>query len=159
MRDIATNRFTSALVAYGVATTFVTWMLPFGVLLVDITQRPPTDTDLVMLASVLVVVGGSALFWVVVLSSERVTEWVVRCNETGVAGVWSSLARHWRHDPAPAFIEVRASLRAWRSSPGRAAARTAVAQSVVRSSCSWRCAAWVSVPNWARSSSPGCTSS
>ena len=77
-RDAAvpTTTFTSMLVAYGVATTFVTWLLPFGVLLVDITQRPPTRTDLAMLAVCAVVVGGSALFWAVVLRSERITAWL-----------------------------------------------------------------------------------
>ena len=126
--DIATTRFASALVAYGVATTFVTWMLPFGVLLADITQRPPTNTDLVMLAVCLVVLGGSISFWLVVLNSERVTDWVVRSTRRAWTGVGRRVAAAQAHDPAASFIEVRASLRAVGRRPAGLLARTAVAQ-------------------------------
>jgi putative heme transporter len=47
--SVSTARFTSMLVAYGVATTFATWLLPFGVLALEVTQRSPTATDLLML--------------------------------------------------------------------------------------------------------------
>jgi uncharacterized membrane protein YbhN (UPF0104 family) len=125
---LATNRFASALVAYGVATTFVTWLLPFGVLLADVTQRPPTNTDLVMLAICLVVLGGSTAFWLVVLNSERVTEWVVRATRRAWSGVGRRVGAAQAHDPAAAFIEVRASLRALGRRPIGLLARTAVAQ-------------------------------
>ncbi|TFH18889.1 MAG: hypothetical protein E4H05_05115, partial [Acidimicrobiales bacterium] len=125
---IATNRFAAALVAYGVATTFVTWMLPFGVLLADVTQRPPTNTDVVMLAVCLVVLGGSTVFWLVVLNSERVTDWVVRSTRRA----WSCLGRRivaaQAHDPAAVFIEIRASLRVLGRRPVGLLARTATAQ-------------------------------
>ena len=103
-------------------------MLPFGVLLADITQRPPTDTDLVMLAICLVVLGGSTAFWIVVLNSERVTEWVVRATRRA----WSGVGRRW-----PCGTGARSGRRVHRgarltasvgSSPGRAARETAVAQ-------------------------------
>ena len=125
--DIATDRFASALVAYGVATTFVTWMLPFGVLLADITQRPPTDTDLMMLAVCLVVLGGSTAFWLVVLNSERVTDSVVRSTRRAWTGVGRRVVAAQAHDPAASFIEVRASLRAWGVARS-GCSRTAVAQ-------------------------------
>jgi uncharacterized membrane protein YbhN (UPF0104 family) len=126
--DIATNRFASALVAYGVATTFVTWMLPFGVLLADLTQRPPTTTDLVMLTVCLVVLGGSTAFWLVVLNSERVTEWVVRSTRRVWTGVGRRVEAARAHDPAASFIEVRASLRVLGRRPVALLTRTAVAQ-------------------------------
>jgi uncharacterized membrane protein YbhN (UPF0104 family) len=135
-RDAAvpTTTFTSMLVAYGVATTFVTWLLPFGVLLVDITQRPPTRTDLAMLGVCAVVVGGSALFWTVVLRSERITAWLaaVLRNLAGRAGErWPSLGgRLVGHDLGAGLIEVRSSLRAVAGRPIGLLAATAVAQSV-----------------------------
>ncbi len=126
--DIATDRFASALVAYGVATTFVTWMLPFGVLVADITQRPPTDTDLVMLAVCLVVLGGSTAFWLVVLNSERVADSVVRSTRRAWTRVGRRVVAAQAHDPAASFMEVRSSLRALGRRPVGLLARTAVAQ-------------------------------
>jgi uncharacterized membrane protein YbhN (UPF0104 family) len=132
--SVPTAVFTSMLVAYGVATTFVTWLLPLGVLLVDIMQRPPTTTDLAMLAVCAVVVGGSALFWAVVLRSERVTAWLVgrmQRAQTLVVRWWPSLARHVAgHDPGAWLIEVRTSLRGVAGRPIGLLLRTALAQSV-----------------------------
>jgi uncharacterized protein (TIRG00374 family) len=135
-RDAAvpTTTFTSMLIAYGVATTFVTWLLPFGVLVVDLTQRPPTNTDLVMLAVCAVVVGGSALFWSVVLRSERITAWLAGWMRrlTDRAGArWPSLGRRLAgHDIGAGLLEVRSSLRAVAARPIGLLAATAVAQSV-----------------------------
>jgi uncharacterized protein (TIRG00374 family) len=135
-RDAAvpTTTFTSMLVAYGVATTFATWLLPFGVLMVDITQRPPTRTDVAMLAVCAVVVGGSAVFWAVVLRSERITRWLVaRARAIGdrVTTRWPSLApRLAGHDMGSGLLEVRSSLRAVAARPIGLLAATALAQSV-----------------------------
>lgn len=126
--DISTKQFTTAVVAYGVATTFVTWMLPFGVLLADVTQRPPTSTDFVMLAVCLVVLGGSTAFWLVVLNSEQVTDWVVRSTRRAWTGVCRRVEAAQAHDPAAAFVEVRASLRTLGRRPFGLIMRTAVAQ-------------------------------
>jgi uncharacterized protein (TIRG00374 family) len=132
--SIPTTTFTSMLVAYGVATTFVTWMLPFGVLMVDITVRQPTTTDLAMLAACAVVVGGSALFWAVVLRSERITAWLVHLlhgiSDRAVRR-WPSLASHMAgHDLGAGLLEVRSSLRSVASRPFGLLWRTAVAQAV-----------------------------
>lgn len=135
-RDAAvpTTTFASMLVAYGVATTFVTWLLPFGVLLVDIALRPPTTTDLAMLAVCSVVVGGSALFWAVVLRSERITSWLVaRVTRTTdrVVRRWPRLGRHVTgREVGDGLLEVRASLRCVAGRPIGLLLRTAVAQSV-----------------------------
>jgi putative heme transporter len=135
-RDAAvpTTTFTSMLVAYGMATTFVTWLLPFGVLLAEITQRAPTRTDLVMLAVCTMVVGGSALFWAVVLRSERVTVWLVSALDALVArGTrrWPSLAdRLDGHDIGAGLLDVRSSLRSVAARPFGLLLRTALAQSV-----------------------------
>ncbi len=132
--SVPTTTFASMLVAYGVATTFVTWLLPFGVLLLDITQRPPTRTDLVMLGVCAVVVGGSALFWAVVLRSERITTWLAALlrNLADRAGLrWPSLGRHLDgHDVGAGLLDVRASLRAVAGRPAGLLAATALAQSV-----------------------------
>jgi uncharacterized membrane protein YbhN (UPF0104 family) len=135
-RDAAvpTATFASMLVAYGVATTFVTWLLPFGVLLVEITQRTPTNTDLVMLAVCAVVVGGSALFWAVVLRSETITAWLVgrldACAHRA-SRRWPALAvRLADHDVGAGLLDVRSSQRAFAARPFGLLLRTALAQSV-----------------------------
>ncbi len=132
--SVPTTTFASMLVAYGVATTFVTWLLPFGVLLAGITQRPPTTTDLAMLLVCAVVVSGSAVFWAVVLRSERVTEWLVavlrRITDRAVRR-WPALAPRLRgHDVAAALLDVRSALRAVACRPAGLLAATAVAQSI-----------------------------
>ena len=132
--SVPTTAFTSMLVAYGVATTFVTWLLPFTVLLVDVTRRPPTSTDVAMLAVCALVVGGSALFWLVVLRSDRITSWVVGLLHR----VSGRIARRWPslepilagHDLGAELIEVRTSLRGVAGRPVGLLARTALAQSV-----------------------------
>ncbi len=127
--DIPTNRLASAVVASGVAATFVTWTLPFVVLGLDVTQRPATSTDVVMLAVAAIVLVGSVAFWAVVLTSETVGVWVSRW----VARAWSLLGRRsaaaQRHDPAASFVEVRTALRSVGRRPGGLLARTVLAQS------------------------------
>jgi len=125
---IATDRFAAALVAYGVATTFVTWMLPFGVLLADVTQGPPTNTDVVMLAVCLVVLGGSTVFWLVVLNSERVTDWAVRSTRRAWSRVSCRMVAARTHDPVAVFLEIRDSLRGMGRRPVGLLALTATAQ-------------------------------
>jgi hypothetical protein len=126
--DMSTPRFATALVGYGVATTFVTWLLPFGVLLVELTQRSPTTTDLLMLGVCSVVLGASTLFWAVVLTSDRVTDFVVRCLRC----VWTwggrLLPRALDHDPASALLEIRRSLHGVARRPIGLLARTTAAQ-------------------------------
>jgi len=132
--SVPTTTFTSMLVAYGVATTFVTWLLPFGVLLVDITQRPPTRTDLTMLAVCAVVVVGSALFWAVILRSERVTARLVamlRTRTDRAIARWPMLMERLAgHDIGAGLFDVRSSLRVHAGRPFGLLASTAVAQSI-----------------------------
>lgn len=132
--SVPTTTFTSMLVAYGVATTFVTWLLPFGVLLVEVTQRPPTRTDVAMLAVCAVVVCGSALFWAVVLRSERITTWLVASLRRLTASVihrWPKQSQQLAgHDVGTGLLDVRASLRAVAGRPFGLLSRTALAQSV-----------------------------
>ena len=132
--SVPTTAFTSMLVAYGVATTFVTWLLPFTVLLVDMTMRPATSTDVAMLTVCALVVGGSALFWLVVLRSDRITSWLVgllhRVSDR-IARWWPSLSSLLAgHDLGAELIEVRTSLRGVAGRPAGLLARTALAQSI-----------------------------
>ncbi len=132
--SVPTTTFTSMLVAYGVATTFVTWLLPLGVLLADITRRAPTPTDLAMLAVCAVVVVGSTLFWGVVLRSDRITAWMVRVLDALTARAvrrWPSIAdRLDGHDVGAGLLDVRSSLRSVAARPLGLLLRTALAQSV-----------------------------
>jgi putative heme transporter len=132
--SVPTTTFTSMLVAYGVATTFVTWLLPFGVLLAEITRRSPTPTDLAMLAACAVVVGGSAVFWAVVLRSERITAWMVGLVDSltrRATARWPSLAdRLEGHDIGAGLLDVRSSLRCVAARPFGLLVRTALAQAV-----------------------------
>ena len=87
-----------------------------------------------MLAVCAVVVGGSALFWAVVLRSERVTERVVgmlhRLTEWATSR-WPSLEpRLSGHDVGAGLLEVRTSLRSVAGRPVGLLLRTALAQSV-----------------------------
>lgn len=132
--SVSTTTFSSMLVAYGVATTFVTWLLPFGVLMIEATQRPPTRTDVAMLAVCTVVVGGSALFWTIVLRSERITAWlarVIRNLTNRTATRWPALEQRLDgHDVGDWLLDVRTSLRLVARRPFGLLAATAVAQSV-----------------------------
>ena len=122
--------FWSALVAYGVATTFVTWLLPFGVIVVDLTRRPATTTDLAMLAVCAVVVGGSLAFWAVVLGSDRVTTWIVGRLRWASAIAVRRTPALGRHDLVEGFLAARASLREVARRPVGLLLRTALAQAV-----------------------------
>ena len=122
--------FWSALVAYGVATTFVTWLFPFGVIVVDLTRRPATTTDLAMLAVCAVVVGGSLAFWAVVLGSDRVTSWIVGRLRRASAVAERHIPAIARHDLVEGFLAARASLREVARRPTGLLLRTALAQAV-----------------------------
>lgn len=130
-RDAAvpTSTFASTLVAYGVATTFVTWLLPLGVLLVEITQRPPGRADLALIAVSAVVVGGSTLFWAVVLSSERIAHWAAGSLRRVAERVARRVPALADHDPGETLLTVRDSLRSVARRPVGLFVRTAVAQS------------------------------
>ncbi|MEM9514456.1 MAG: lysylphosphatidylglycerol synthase domain-containing protein [Actinomycetota bacterium] len=109
---ISSERLAAALVAYGVATTFVTWLLPFAWIVVDVTQRPATSTDIAALAVSAIVLTGSVVFWAVVLTSRRAEQW------TGslAAWLWRPVARRSRRaarvDPSVWLTETRHALRA-----------------------------------------------
>ena len=126
--DVPTTRLASALVGYGVATTFVTWTFPFGFLLVEMTQRNPTTTDLAMVNVCAVVLLGSVLFWALVLRSPRVTEWMVRLAHRLWAGAGRVIPAARHHDPAAALVEICDSLRVTARRPMGLFTRTAVAQ-------------------------------
>ena len=81
--------FASMLIAYGIATTFATWLLPLAALLLDLTQRPADTTDLVLLGVITAVLVGSVVFWTVVLRSDRLESWTVGRTRR----VWAVLAR------------------------------------------------------------------
>jgi uncharacterized membrane protein YbhN (UPF0104 family) len=87
-----------------------------------------------MLAVCSVVVGGSVLFWAVVLRSERITAWLVAAIHkltTRAVSRWPSLApRIAVHDVGAGLLDVRASLREVAGRPLGLLAATALAQSV-----------------------------
>ena len=128
--SIPTTTFMSALVAYGVATTYVTWLLPLGWLVADAAQRTPTTTDVAALVVCVVVLGGSTLFWAVMLGSERVAErlaaWIDGLHTRIVARFPAAGA----HDPGAALIDVRSSLRLVARQPIGLLVQIAIAQSV-----------------------------
>ncbi len=104
------TRFASMLIAYGIATTFVSWLLPFGALLVDLTQRSASATDIVILAVIAAVITASAVFWMIVLRSERLEGWAAG----RIGAMWSKLAGKVSsldaHDPAASVADVRREL-------------------------------------------------
>lgn len=126
--DVPTTAFTSMLVSYGVATTFMTWLLPMAVVIADLTQRPATGADVAILAVCTVVIGGSVVFWVVVLSSERVARWVVDLSRRICRRASRRIAVLATVDPGAAVLEIKTSLRAVAVRPVRLFVGTAIAQ-------------------------------
>lgn len=106
------SRFATMLIAFGIATTFVSWLLPFGALVVDLTQRPAEVVDVLILCGLATVLLASATFWVSVLRSKRLEAWAT----ARLRGVWARLARRVpsaeTHDPAAGVGEVRGELHA-----------------------------------------------
>jgi uncharacterized protein (TIRG00374 family) len=128
--EVAAPRFWSALLAYGVVTTFVTWTLPLGVIALDVSRRQPTATDLAMLGVCALVVGGATVFWAVVLGSERVTERIVRLVRRITTAASHRIPALVSHDAGAALLEIRASLRRTARRPAGVVVRTALAQAV-----------------------------
>lgn len=104
-------RFAVMLIAYGIATTFATWLLPFGAVLVDLTQRSASATDLALLGVIAAVLVGSVVFWALVLRSDRLESWAAATT----ARLWARLARRVSSldtvDPARGVADVRDELR------------------------------------------------
>ncbi len=126
--DVRSTRFATMLIAYGIATTFVTWLLPFAALIVDLTQRSPRFVDILILAVIASVVVASATFWMVVLRSERLELWAAG----RLRRIWTRLANRVTaldsHDPATGVAEVRRELHEIARRPWALLGRTLVAQ-------------------------------
>jgi uncharacterized membrane protein YbhN (UPF0104 family) len=107
---VTTPRFATMLIAYGIATTFVSWLLPFVALSVDMTQRRIEVIDWVLLAVMGVVLIASIAFWTFVLRSDRLERWGARRTRQ----MWARLAKRMPAtegvDPADGIAEVRAEL-------------------------------------------------
>ncbi len=120
--------FATMLIAYGIATTFATWLLPLLALLLDLTRRPPNTTDLVLLGVISAVLVGSVAFWTVVLRSDRLEHWTVGRTRK----VWEMLARRVPaldgQDPAAGVADVRRELRRRGRRPWGLLGRTMLAQ-------------------------------
>ncbi len=125
---VCSTRFASMLIAYGIATTFVAWLLPFGALAIDLTQRSASATDIAILVVIAAVVAASAAFWIIVLGSERLEGWAagrIRKMWSRVAGRITSLEAH---DPAGCVAEVRHELFQIARRPWSLLGRTLLAQ-------------------------------
>jgi uncharacterized protein (TIRG00374 family) len=125
---VGSTRFAAMLIAYGIATTFVSWLLPFGALLIDLTQRSATAIDIAILAVIAAVVTASATFWMIVLRSERLEGWAagrIRSMWSKIAGRITSLDAH---DPAGGVAEVRHELLQIALRPWSLLGRTLLAQ-------------------------------
>ena len=107
---VAPTRFASTLIAYGVATTFTSWLLPFAALAVDMVGRPLAWLDVAILAGIAVVVTASLVFWLVVLRSDRLEAWLTHRLEA----VWTRLAARLPSvgaiEPASGVATVRREL-------------------------------------------------
>jgi len=77
-----------------------------------------------------VVVGGSLVFWAVVLGSDRVTSWIVGRLRRASAIVSRRIPALGRHDLVEGFLAARASLREVARRPVGLLLRTALAQAV-----------------------------
>ena len=128
--SIPTTTFAAALVAYGVATTYVTWLLPFGWLATDALLGSPSSTDVVALGVCLTVLAGSTAFWATLLCSDRVADRVLALVEHLGARAARRVPALAGREPAAAVAEVRTSLRRVGRRPVWLLMQTAIAQSV-----------------------------
>ncbi len=130
VRDHAVTpaRFSTMLIAYGVATTLITWTLPLVALLADLVGRTMTATDGILVLVLSLGIIGQIGFWYVALGSARVERW----SSQVTAGLWSRAARRITalraHDPAEVVTDVRAELRDHARRPVSLLIRTALAQ-------------------------------
>jgi uncharacterized membrane protein YbhN (UPF0104 family) len=125
---VGPTRFATMLIGYGIAATFVSWLLPFVALLVDLTQRSAEMTDVLILVGIAVVVVASAVFWSITLRSERLEAW--SANRT--RSVWRRIARKVPTldalDPAAGIAGVRCELLEIARRPAPLLLRTGAAQ-------------------------------
>lgn len=126
--DVRPARFASMLIAYGIATSFVSWLLPLAALSIDLTQRSIQFADVVILGVIAAVLIGSTVFWTLVLRSDRLELWA----STRMRGLFGRLARRLpsigAHDPATGVSDVRLELRAIARRPWWLLSRTLLAQ-------------------------------
>ena len=139
-RGIDAPRFIVMLVASGVATAFVSWGYPLVATLADMTGRDGSLADLAIVAVCAVVLVGSALFWSVVLRSERAhryatdrSEWILsRWPGVFGAGVGSDVDDGVPNDEAGRATrlidEIRDGLRVIARRPAGLLGRTLIAQ-------------------------------
>ncbi len=125
---VGAPRFVVMLVAYGIATTFVSWMLPLGAVLADLTQRAPNRTDAALVMVTTAVLVASATFWFTVLRSERLERWAARRVERLWGRLADRVASIDRGDAAGAVVAIRRDLHLIGRRPGALLARTALAQ-------------------------------
>jgi len=111
-RHIGVARFSTMLIAYGVATTFVTWLLPALFLTVDIVGRPMTASDGVLLLALAGGIIAQIAFWSAVLSSDRVERWSSRFASSACSRVAKRLPSVSNADAEEVIGEVRVQLRA-----------------------------------------------
>lgn len=125
---ISAPRFAVMLIAYGVATTFSSWLLPLFAVIADLTQRDPGRIDSLILVVIVGVVGGSAGFWIFALNSHRAAKFATSIT----TWVWSRLARRLPSldgvDPAVGVAAVRSELHRIGRYPWGLLGRTLLAQ-------------------------------
>jgi uncharacterized membrane protein YbhN (UPF0104 family) len=101
--SIETPSFLAGLTAYGVAISAATWLLPLGVLGLEMSLGKAGLLDAAMMAVCVTVLLGSALFWWLVIRSDRLLERAVRIGE------WlRSMTARWRSSIGE--LDVRSGL-------------------------------------------------
>ena len=132
-RCVPGTRFIVMLVASGVATAFVSWGYPLVATVVDMAGRDSDLADLAIVSVCAAVLGGAALFWLLMLRSERAhlfviarSEWVV-ARWPAVLGDVDSAASD-RDLAALVVDEIRNGLRTIAGRPVGLLLRTLVAQ-------------------------------
>jgi len=125
---VGAPRFATMLIAYGIATTFVSWLLPLGALLLDLTQRPPNTTDFVLIAILVTVLAGSIGFWTVVLRSDRLESWTVGRTRKACGALARRVPGLDGRDPASGVVDVRHELLQKGRQPWGLLGRTVLAQ-------------------------------
>ena len=126
--NVCAPRFATTIVAYGIATTFASWLLPFAALGVDLRHRDGDTIDWLLLGGIGAVIVASGLFWMQVLGSDGLERWSTLRLRT----LWQRVGRRVRslgaHDPASGVADVRGELRLLARHPSRLMALTMLSQ-------------------------------
>ncbi len=127
-RNVDAVAFVAMLVASGVAAAFASWTFSLVSTVVDTLGRSTDIADAAIIAVAVVVLVGSLVFWVFVLRSDRVYNWLLSWSPWLMTRLTAMIPSLADSDPEQTLTRLRATLRSVGARPFPLMTRTAVAQ-------------------------------